>query len=70
MSAVRTPSARFSRPLGLSSPLPESVLRGPAAGAELSSAQLLRGGREVVIRHGDQLYRLRHTRNDKLILTK
>jgi hemin uptake protein HemP len=37
---------------------------------ELSSGTLLRGQREVVIRHGDQVYRLRHTRNDKLILTK
>jgi len=34
------------------------------------SAHLLRGGREVLIRHGDACYRLRHTRNDKLILTK
>ena len=26
--------------------------------------------REVLIRHGDEVYRLRHTRNDKLILAK
>lgn len=37
---------------------------------ELRSHELLRGAREVVIRHGEQTYRLRHTRNDKLILTK
>lgn len=37
---------------------------------ELSSRELLRGAREIVIRHGEQVYRLRHTRNDKLILTK
>ena len=36
----------------------------------VSSRALLRGGRELVIRHGDVCYRLRHTRNDKLILTK
>jgi hemin uptake protein HemP len=36
----------------------------------LDSDDLLRGGREVLIRHGDEVYRLRHTRNDKLILTK
>jgi len=36
----------------------------------LDSDELLRGGREVLIRHGDEVYRLRHTRNDKLILTK
>ena len=36
----------------------------------LDSMALLRGTREVLIRHGGELYRLRHTRNDKLILTK
>lgn len=36
----------------------------------LDSRVLLNGGREVLIRHGDECYRLRHTRNDKLILTK
>ena len=44
----------------------------PASFAQclLDSDDLLRGGREVLIRHGDEVYRLRHTRNDKLILTK
>lgn len=37
---------------------------------ELESRQLLQGRSEVWIRHGGELYRLRHTRNDKLILTK
>ncbi len=37
---------------------------------ELDSARLLQGQREVLIRHGGECYRLRHTRNDKLILTK
>lgn len=37
---------------------------------ELDSVQLLRGQRELRIRHGKEVYRLRHTRNDKLILTK
>ncbi len=36
----------------------------------VDSQQLLKGQREVLIRHGDRLYRLRHTSNDKLILTK
>lgn len=36
----------------------------------LQSDVLLRGSREALIRHGDDLYRLRHTRNGKLILTK
>ncbi|MGY0610960.1 hemin uptake protein HemP [Luteimonas sp. A501] len=37
---------------------------------EMDSAVLLHGQREVLIRHGNEVYRLRHTRNDKLILTK
>jgi hemin uptake protein HemP len=37
---------------------------------EVDSRRLLQGQREVVIRHGGECYRLRHTRNDKLILTK
>ncbi|GAA5004808.1 hemin uptake protein HemP [Pseudoluteimonas lycopersici] len=56
--------------------LPVSAIstRAPARHApqtvEIDSARLLDGQREVVIRHGDECYRLRHTRNDKLILTK
>lgn len=41
-----------------------------ASCAEVDSRRLLQGQREVVIRHGGECYRLRHTRNDKLILTK
>ncbi len=36
----------------------------------IDSRDLLQGARELIIRHGDQEYRLRHTQNDKLILTK
>ena len=44
----------------------------PRAGVhpDHDSRELMRGNREVLIRHGDQVYRLRHTRNDKLILVK
>jgi hemin uptake protein HemP len=38
--------------------------------ARVDSRDLLRGAREIVIRHGEHEYRLRHTQNDKLILTK
>ena len=38
--------------------------------ALLESRHLLQGQCEVLIRHGNEVYRLRHTRNDKLILTK
>lgn len=37
---------------------------------ELDSTELLRGEKEVLIRHAGEIYRLRLTRNDKLILQK
>ncbi|MFC3550928.1 hemin uptake protein HemP [Lysobacter cavernae] len=54
------------------SALPLTVVTAAAAvpGTLVESNALLRGGREVLIRHGGDVYRLRHTRNDKLILTK
>lgn len=42
----------------------------PVDRIHVDSRELLRGEREVIIHHGDQEYRLRHTQNDKLILTK
>jgi hemin uptake protein HemP len=43
----------------------------PPNGAQrIDSHRLLAGGRELVIDHAGQEYRLRLTRNDKLILTK
>jgi hemin uptake protein HemP len=42
----------------------------PAKPRVLTSAELLRGAREVAILHAGETYRLRLTRNDKLILTK
>ena len=56
--------------------LPPVAAVGPASlaehakQAEFDSRDLMRGGREVLIRHAGQVYRLRHTRNDKLILVK
>ncbi|MBB5208805.1 hemin uptake protein HemP [Chiayiivirga flava] len=41
-----------------------------ASRQRVDSRELLQGEREVIIQHGDQEYRLRHTQNDKLILTK
>jgi len=46
---------------------------GPSLGSRpalLSSDELLHGQREVWIRHGNETYRLIHTRNGKLILQK
>ncbi len=42
----------------------------PASLKRIDSHRLLSGGRELVIEHAGQEYRLRLTRNDKLILTK
>lgn len=53
-------AAAFERP----SPSPRPGRR------EVDSRALLEGARELVIRHGEQEYRLRLTQNDKLILTK
>lgn len=36
----------------------------------IDSEALLKGRREILIQHGDRFYHLRHTSNDKLILTK
>lgn len=68
--SLRTPTLhlkpRAERPV-----LPIALSSAAAApGACVDSEALLRGGREVLIRHGGEIYRLRHTRNDKLILTK
>jgi hemin uptake protein HemP len=37
---------------------------------EIESAALLAGGRELLIRHGSEVYTLRQTSKGKLILTK
>ncbi|GAA0711849.1 hemin uptake protein HemP [Dokdonella soli] len=41
-----------------------------STGQRIDSRRLLSGGNELVIEHAGQEYRLRLTRNDKLILTK
>lgn len=45
-------------------------LAAPVAARRISSHVLLDGERELVIQHQGSEYRLRLTRNDKLILTK
>lgn len=42
----------------------------PEAARTISSEELLQGSRELSIRHGEDIYRLRVTRNGKLILQK
>jgi len=54
-------------------PSPGPPSPGPADGATIRiipSAELFRGAREVLIQHGDEVYRLRLTRNGKLLLFK
>ena len=51
-------------------PRPTAPAGVPGVEVIHDSQALLAGHREVVIRHGDRCYRLRHTSNDKLILTK
>jgi hemin uptake protein HemP len=60
----------------MSSPEPVSNSRNLARSSaprivrEVASSELLRGANELLIRHGDELYRLKLTRNGKLILQK
>lgn len=55
-----------ARPLG--TPTPPS--QAEPASLMVRSEELLRGGRELTILHGEACYRLRLTQQDKLILTK
>jgi len=40
------------------------------AAETIKSSQLFRNSKELVIEHGNEIYRLRITKQDKLILTK
>jgi hemin uptake protein HemP len=56
-------------------PSPARLMAAPRMAAAtpapaVDSRLLLNGSREIEIVHGDKVYRLRHTRNDKLILVK
>jgi hemin uptake protein HemP len=63
----------FERPFQNVSTTGATLQTGPGAetrNKRIDSSRLLAGSREVVIDHAGQEYRLRLTRNDKLILTK
>ena len=49
---------------------PDKEVGKPAAVPSASSRDLLGDGRELIIRHGGERYRLLRTKSDKLILTK
>lgn len=55
-------------PITVPSPVPSTQRRVSAS--SIPSPELFQGGQEVVIRHDGQDYRLRITRQNKLILTK
>ena len=64
---------RMSEPTDRPSPNPSSDVDPPTTDAKpvrWSSEALLQGQREAIIVHGDDEYRLRWTRNNKLILCK
>ena len=44
--------------------------RNPRVVRTFTSAEMFAGAQEVIIEHGDEVYRLRSTRNGKLILNK
>lgn len=50
-----------------SSPMPGHAMIDPPV---VTSRELLAGGRELIIHHGDATYRLKLTGSNKLILTK
>jgi hemin uptake protein HemP len=65
----------LARPATRPLPQPGAAAVDPHAAADaacagIRSEALLGEGREVLIHHRGEVYRLRHTRNDKLILTK
>jgi hemin uptake protein HemP len=68
MSAIFEPRPRLTRHLAPKTAPLQAVM--PSATPSVESRNLLQGANEVLIRHGNEVYRLRHTRNDKLILTK
>lgn len=59
---------RASPPIHAATPSPPTAR--PAHPQPLDSHKLFGGTQEVLIRHGNEMYRLRQTRAGKLILTK
>ena len=69
MSLQRAPSPRpVQRDAAKPAAPPATAL--PPPGVRLAAEQLFAGQRELVILHRGEEYRLRITRQDKLILTK
>lgn len=52
------------------SPATDNAPPQPPGGDPIDSQQLFQGKRQVLITHGNEIYRLLHTKNGKLILQK
>jgi hemin uptake protein HemP len=63
-------TSRYSMTSESPQEIPPSTPARPVAPREINSADLMRGDREIIIRHGEELYRLNVTRSGKLILRK
>jgi hemin uptake protein HemP len=55
---------------GPSAPAAPARDGAPRPRREIASSELFAGGREIHIRHADEIYTLRQTSKGKLILTK
>lgn len=60
----------FSDPRNVSSESNEDTPSGYSVMREVNSQELMQGTREIIIRHGEEAYRLSVTRSGKLILRK
>lgn len=64
------PTGRPARPTPLSCSLPAAPGQRTCQPEAMPAALLFQGHQEILITHNGDTYRLRITRNDKLILTK
>lgn len=67
-SSDKSPTNAVPNPTAWQSPPSTTRLSGNRQ--RIQSTSLLQGNRELLIAHAGEEYRLRLTRNDKLILTK
>lgn len=60
----------MSTPVRATAPLPNASAQPASPTGILPADRLFQGSQEILIGHNGDTYRLRITRNDKLILTK
>ena len=64
------PHSSIDMPAAEPQPQQPTTLQAGRGQSRIDSARLMQGTRELLIAHAGEEYRLRLTRNDKLILTK